>query len=118
MKRGMVTMKYKVSENIGFQVKNVEEAKSFYENVLGFKQPEQSFVSEIGFRTEHNNIFLIEGDKNLGPVMEIFVEDLEKAKQHLVENGCEVVRWEGKGKDCYVKDPFGMVFNVWEEKER
>lgn len=108
-------MKYKVSKNIGFQVKNVDAAKLFYENVLGFKQPEKSFVSEIEFRTDHNNIFLIEGTENLGPVMEIVVNNLEEAKQHLMENGFEVVRWEGKGKDCYVKDPFGMVFNVWEE---
>ena len=113
--KGNVAMKYKVSENIGFQVQNVEKAKLFYENVFGLKQPEQSFVNEVGFRTDHNNIFLIEGDKNLGPVMEVMVEDLEKAKLHLIENGCEIVRWEGRGKDCYVKDPFGMIFNVWEE---
>ncbi|WP_163100416.1 VOC family protein [Peribacillus alkalitolerans] len=109
-------MIYRVSKNIGFQVKNVEEAKLFYENILGFKQPEQSFVSEIEFRTDYNNIFLIEGNENLGPVMEIVVENLEEAKQYLVDNGFVIVRWEGKGKDCYVRDPFGMVFNVWEER--
>jgi catechol 2,3-dioxygenase-like lactoylglutathione lyase family enzyme len=109
-------MKYKVSNNIGYQVHNVEKAKLFYETVLGFQQPEQSYVSEIEFRTDYNNIFLIPGDQGLGPVMELFVDNLEEAKQHLLQNGCEIVRWEGKGKDCYVKDPFGMVFNIWEEK--
>lgn len=109
-------MKYKVSKNIGFQVTNVEHAKNFYENVLGFKQPKQSFVSEVEFKTEYNNIFLIQGNENLGPVMEVMVDDLDDAKQHLLENGFEIVRWEGKGKDCYVKDPFGMIFNVWEER--
>ncbi|WLD94378.1 VOC family protein [Alkalihalobacillus sp. AL-G] len=109
-------MKYKVSNNIGFQVQNVEQAKDFYEKALGFKEPEQSFVNEIDFRTDTNNIFLIDGNENLGPVMEVVVDDLEAAKKHLLENGCEIVRWEGKGQDCYVRDPFGMVFNVWEEK--
>jgi catechol-2,3-dioxygenase len=113
----MVALKYRVSKNIGFQVKSVEEAKFFYENVLGFIQPEQSFVSEVEFRTDNNSIFLIEGNENLGPIMEIVVEDLEQAKKHLLAHGCEIVRWEGKEKDCYVKDPFGMIFNVWEEKE-
>jgi hypothetical protein len=47
--------------------------------------------------------------------MEIVVDNLEEAKQHLLDNGFAIVRWEGKGKDCYVKDPFGMIFNVWEE---
>lgn len=109
-------MKYMVSNNIGFQVKDVERAKQFYENVLGFKQPDKSYVNEIEFKTDHNNIFLIPGDENLGPVMEVFVDDLEAAKQHLLENGCEIIRWLGKGQDCYVKDPFGMIFNVWEGK--
>ncbi|HYK71736.1 MAG TPA: VOC family protein [Pseudoneobacillus sp.] len=109
-------MKYKVSNNIGFQVKDVERAKQFYESVLGFKQPEKSDVTEIEFKTDHNTIFLIPGNENLGPVMEVFVDDLEEAKKHLLENGCEIVRWRGKGQDCYVKDPFGMIFNVWEEK--
>jgi predicted enzyme related to lactoylglutathione lyase len=109
-------MKYKFSENIGFQVQNVEKAKQFYETVLGLTQPEQSFANEEEFRTKYNNIFLIPGVENLGPVMELIVDDLEEAKQHLVANGCEIVRWYGKSKDCYVKDPFGMIFNVWEEK--
>ncbi|WP_197489774.1 VOC family protein [Rossellomorea aquimaris] len=109
-----VEMNYTVSKNIGFQVENVEEAKLFYENVLGLKHPEQSFVNEVEFRTDNNSIFLIKGTENLGPVMEIFVNNLEEAKNHLLTNGFEIVRWEGKGKDCYVKDPFGMIFNVWE----
>jgi predicted enzyme related to lactoylglutathione lyase len=110
-------MKYTVSNNIGFQVKDVDKAKVFYEKVLGFKQPEESFVSEVEYRTGYNNIFLIPGEENLGPVMEVFVDDLEEAKQHLLENGCEIIRWKGKGQDCYVKDPFGMIFNVWEAKK-
>lgn len=109
-------MKYRVSKNIGFQVRDIEKAKSFYENILGVNQLEQGFENEIGFSTAYNNIFLIKGNENLGPIMEIFVEDLEEAKTHLLEIGFEIVRWEGKGKDCYVKDPFGMIFNVWEEQ--
>ncbi|MFX3673502.1 MAG: VOC family protein [Paenisporosarcina sp.] len=93
----------------------MEKAKHFYESVLGLKEPVQSDVEEVEFRTNHNSIYLISGKENLGPVMEVIVSNLEEAKKHLVESGCEIVRWEGKGKDCYVKDPFGMVFNVWEE---
>ena len=108
-------MNYRMSKNIGLQVEDVEKAKLFYETVLGLKEPTESDVEEVEFRTNHNSIFLIQGSENLGPVMEIVVNNLEEAKVHLVENGCEIVRWEGKGKDCYVRDPFGMVFNVWEE---
>lgn len=108
-------MNYRMSKNIGFQVNDLEKAKHFYENVLGLKEPEKSDVEELEFQTNHNSIFLMQGNENLGPIMEFVVEDLEEAKKHLVENGCEIVRWKGKGRDCYVRDPFGMVFNVWEE---
>jgi hypothetical protein len=33
-----------------------------------------------------------------------------------VANGCKVLRWRGKGQDCYIQDPFGVIFNLWEEK--
>ena len=108
-------MEFRISKNIGFQVKDVERAKEFYSNVFGFEEPAQKEVEEVEFRTKNNSIYLIHGNESLGPILEVVVHNLEEAKRHFVENGCEIVRWHGKGKDCYVKDPFGMVFNVWEE---
>jgi catechol 2,3-dioxygenase-like lactoylglutathione lyase family enzyme len=110
-------VKYNVSKNIGFQVNDVEKAKKFYEGVLGLTEPADSVVQEVEYTTDTNSIFLIPGEQNLGPVMELEVDDLDAAKEHLLANGCEVVRWHGKGKDCYVRDPFGMVFNVWEKRK-
>jgi hypothetical protein len=60
------------------------------------------------------NLFVIEDDEISGPVMELFVEDLEKAREILVAKGCEVIRWRGKRRDCYIRDPFGVIFNIWE----
>jgi len=108
-------MDFKMSKNIGYQVEDIEKAKHFYESVMGLQESEDSNVKEIEYRTKHNSIFLMPGSENLGPIMEVVVSDLEAAKKYLVGNGCEIVRWHGKGKDCYVKDPFGMIFNVWEE---
>ncbi len=47
--------------------------------------------------------------------MEFCVDDLDVARDSLISKGCRVIKWEGKGKDCYLKDPFGMIFNLWEE---
>jgi len=44
------------------------------------------------------------------------VADLDKARNELMEKGCMVVTWEGKGNPCYMRDPFGFVFNLWEVK--
>ena len=49
--------------------------------------------------------------------MELFVDDLEAAKRFLTDNGCKIIRWEGLGKDCYIEDPFGLRFNIWQVKE-
>ena len=60
------------------------------------------------------NIFIIEDDEFQGPVLELFVDDLDAARQELVANGCKVLRWRGKGQDCYIEDPFGVIYNIWE----
>ncbi len=60
------------------------------------------------------NIFIIEDDEFRGPVLELFVDDLDAARQELVANGCKVLRWRGKGQDCYIEDPFGVIHNIWE----
>jgi len=61
------------------------------------------------------NIFIIGDDEISGPVLELFVGDLEVARDELVANGCKVLRWRGKGQDCYIEDPFGVIYNIWEE---
>jgi predicted enzyme related to lactoylglutathione lyase len=60
-------------------------------------------------------MFVIEDPEIQGLVMELCVDDLEQAREELVANGCKVLRWRGKGQDCYVKDPFGVIFNLWQE---
>ena len=47
--------------------------------------------------------------------MELFVDNLEAARDHLVANGCKVLRWHGKRQDCYIQDPYGVIYNLWEE---
>jgi hypothetical protein len=63
------------------------------------------------------NLFVIEDDEVSGLVMELFVEDLAAARDFLLANGCKIVRWRGKGQDCYIRDPFGVIFNLWEQPQ-
>jgi predicted enzyme related to lactoylglutathione lyase len=91
----------------------MEEAVQFYHEVLGLR------IAEMGkdwarFDTGDVNLFITEG-KRLGPITEFIVADLDKARNELIEKGCMVVTWEGKGNPCYMRDPFGFVFNLWED---
>jgi catechol 2,3-dioxygenase-like lactoylglutathione lyase family enzyme len=108
-------MKFKMSPNVAVRTQNFAEAVDFYTKVLGFA--DRSSDPELAdLEADPLNIFVIADDEVSGPVMELFVDDLEKARDVLVANGCQVLRWRGKGQDCYIQDPFGVIFNIWEEK--
>jgi len=50
-------------------------------------------------------------------VMEYYVDDLEVAREYLESNGCKVIMWKGKGENCYMRDPYELTFNLWEENQ-
>ena len=47
-------------------------------------------------------LFVIKDEIQSGPIMELFVDDLENAKEELLNNGCKIIKCDGKGKDCYI----------------
>jgi predicted enzyme related to lactoylglutathione lyase len=107
-------MKIRMSPNIAVRHRDYGSAVEFYSQVLGFKN--RSSDPELAdFDADPINLFVLEDDEFSGPVLELFVSDLEEARDFLVENGCKVLRWRGKGQDCYIQDPFGVIYNLWEE---
>ena len=106
-------MKVRMSPNVAVRTGRFSDAVSFYSKVLGFAN--RSSDPALG---DHDadplNLYVIEDDKIKGLVMELLVEDLESAREELLAQGCEVIRWRGKGQDCYIRDPFGVIFNLWE----
>ena len=107
-------MKFRMSPNIAVRTQGqFAEAVDFYTNVLGFQN--RSNDPELGdLNANLINLFILEDDEFRGPVMELFEDDLEEARKTLEANGCKVLRWRGKGQDCYIQDPFGVIFNIWE----
>ena len=65
----------------------------------------------IGLHGEHINLF-IEPGPPLGPVLEVTVDSVEKARAQLLKNGCEVVKYEPAFPRCYIKDPYGLIYNI------
>jgi catechol 2,3-dioxygenase-like lactoylglutathione lyase family enzyme len=110
-------MKFKMSPNIAVRTQGqFAQAVDFYTNVLGFRN--RSTDPELGdLDANPINLLVLEDDEFRGPVMELFVDDLEEARKVLEANGCKVLRWRGKGQDCYIQDPFGVIFNIWEERK-
>lgn len=107
-------MIFRMSPNVAVRTRRLSEAVQFYTNVLGYEnRTDDQDLADLD--AGPLRLFVIEDQEFRGPVMELFVDDLEKARETLVANGCQVLRWRGKGQDCYVKDPFGVIFNIWEE---
>ncbi len=107
-------MNFKMSPNVAVRTQHVSEAIEFYSNTLGFTI-RSSNDGEADLDADPINLFIIDDPEISGPVLELFVDDLERARDNLVDNGCRVLRWRGKGQDCYIQDPFGIVFNLWED---
>jgi hypothetical protein len=94
-------MKFKMSPNRAVRTGQFSEAVDYYTKVIGFEN--RSADPELAdLDASPLNMFVIEDDEFHGPVLELFVDDLEAARQELVANGYKVLRWRGKGQDCYV----------------
>jgi catechol 2,3-dioxygenase-like lactoylglutathione lyase family enzyme len=103
-------MANKFGTDILIQAQDPKAAASFYVNELGFEitgdQPNM-----ISLHGDHINLFIERGPA-LGPVLEVTVANVEQAKLQLVKNGCEIVKDEPDFPRCYVKDPFGLIYNL------
>jgi len=100
----------KSSRDVLIQTERMDAAAKFYENVLGLKIIERS-EQLIGFETGGFRLFIDKGE-SYGPVFEFFVPDLEQARKMLIENGCRVEIEDPQIPRCYVRDPFGLIFNL------
>jgi catechol 2,3-dioxygenase-like lactoylglutathione lyase family enzyme len=111
---------YKFSNCVCLSAPQQEKAVAFYRDVIGLEVIARQDNS-VEFAAAPYRLFVDQSDAHgllaAGMVLELKVPNLEAAREELVAAGCEILRWEGRGKDCYVRDPFGGVFNLWEEPE-
>jgi catechol 2,3-dioxygenase-like lactoylglutathione lyase family enzyme len=107
-------MKFEMSPNVAVRHQEYAAAVGFYVKVLGFENRSKD-PDLADFNAYPINLFVIEDDEFSGPVLELFVSDLEEAREYLEANGCKVLRWRGKGQDCYIQDPYGVIYNLWEK---
>jgi catechol 2,3-dioxygenase-like lactoylglutathione lyase family enzyme len=96
--------------DILIQAPDLQKASSFYGNHLGFEITGES-TDLASLHDDHINLFIERGPA-LGPVLEVTVDNVEAAKLRLVANGCEIIKDEPEFPRCYVKDPFGLIYNL------
>jgi hypothetical protein len=92
------------------QAPDPKKAAEFYVQQLGCEVTgeEPAMISLHGKRI---NLFIERGPA-LGPVLEVTVADVAEAKLRLVAQGCVIVKDEPEFPRCYVKDPYGLIYNL------
>lgn len=103
-------MANKFGSDILIQSEDIDQAAAFYVNQLGFEitGTADNMISLHGPRI---NLFIERGPV-LGGVLEVTVNDVGEAKARLVKSGCEIVKDEPDFPRCYVKDPYGLIYNL------
>ena len=96
--------------DILIQAQDPRNTASFYVKQLGFQITDEQ-PDMISLHGERINLFIEQGPA-LGPVLEVTVDSVAEAKLRLTKNGCEIVKDEPDFPRCYVKDPFGLIYNL------
>ena len=96
--------------DILIQATDPKKAALFMSTISDSKLPTTT-RKMIGLHGKHINLF-IETGPFLGPVLEVTVDNVEETKLRLVKSGCEIINDEPGFPRCYVKDPFGLIYNL------
>ncbi len=96
--------------DILIQAEDPKQAAAFYVEALGFEitGDTDDMVSLHGPRI---NLFIERGPA-LGPVLEVTVANVEEAKRRLLDQGCEVIKDEPEFPRTYIRDPYGLIYNI------
>jgi catechol 2,3-dioxygenase-like lactoylglutathione lyase family enzyme len=94
------------------QAKDAMKAAKFYVKELGFEITDKK-PNMISLHGKDINFFIERGPA-LGPVFEVTVKSVKEAKARLKKKGCRVVKDEPDFPRCYVKDPYGLIYNLTE----
>jgi catechol 2,3-dioxygenase-like lactoylglutathione lyase family enzyme len=102
----------KTGRDVICRARDLGAVKAYYGGELGFPIVLDT-DSMVGFDTGAVTLYYERGEPG-SPVFEFFVDDLGAAKNRLTSAGCEVVEEDAALPRLYLRDRFGLVFNITE----
>jgi predicted enzyme related to lactoylglutathione lyase len=102
--------KFRSTRDVIIRTDKWAAATKFYKSVLGLPVTLRS-ETMMGFETGDFQLFVEKGKKH-GPVFEFLVDDVEATKRKLVAAGCTVMEEDPALPRCYIRDPYGVAFNI------
>ncbi len=109
-----MTDEFRSSREVIIRTPALSEAVRFYGTVLALPITYRS-ATMVGFETGAFCLYVEKGAKH-APVFELLVADVEAAKRQLVAAGCTIEEEDASLPRCYIRDPYGVVFNIGKEK--
>ena len=100
------------SRDVIVRTPEVKAAAEFYQKVLGLTVTQRT-GNIVGFETGALQLFVEQGDA-LPVVLDFLVRDVQATKAVLVVAGCTIVEENPNIPRCYMRDPFGLLFNLGE----
>ncbi len=98
------------TSDVILRTRSLAEVKAFYHGVLGFALATDT-DRVVGFETGELTFYFELGDPN-GAVFEFEVDDVDAAKERLLTQGCVLVEEDPALPRCYMRDPYGLTFNL------
>jgi catechol 2,3-dioxygenase-like lactoylglutathione lyase family enzyme len=105
-----MTTSFRSSSDIIIRTANWDHAVAFYKSTLGFAEVYRSDAM-VGFDTGSFRLYVERGDVH-GPVFDYLVPDVQAARQQLLAAGCVLVEEDASVPRCYLRDPYGITFNI------
>jgi catechol 2,3-dioxygenase-like lactoylglutathione lyase family enzyme len=105
-------MKFEFSPHIAFQVKDYDNAISFYRDVIGMEVVSSS-PKETHMKCGPMNFYIENSDGGF-TFFEFRVDSVARAEELLESKGCRVTHTYSDKSKMFA-DPYGMRFHIWEE---
>ncbi len=96
--------------DILIQSPDPKETALFYVEQLGFEITDET-PDLISIAGKNINMYIERGPA-LGPVLEVTIGNVAEARERLIQNGCIVLKDEPEFPRCYVRDPYGLIYNL------
>ncbi len=96
-----------------------DRALEFYSSVLALPVAYRS-ENLVGFETGSFLLYVERSkgpDDGHGPVFEFLTPDLAAARRRLLAAGCAIEEENSSLPRCYIRDPFGLVFNIGQARD-
>ena len=107
---------FKSSRDVIIRTRAWSDAVKYYETVLRLPVTHRG-SSIVGFEAGGFCLY-VESGPDHGPVFEFLVPDVAAARAHLLAAGCSLVEEDPSLPRCYVKDPYGVTYNIGHDPNR